>query len=312
MDELTQYLLSDRKTHPKISPEMLEMMGKQAANSLYEDGRSMTTTIAKLASAYPDINSEQVKRICEFANTAAHLHQHDNAKTAGADSSYPQFDLADPARVLQELSNGARAVHVPATDPSYARAPEHKAKVSNAAEDALADMFHVKTAQAEPEYAPNAVLNEVFKTKDDLKSLRDHLASSAESLDFGWKTASDELYDLTKRHILDGGSLADIVKVAKASGISSEQATDTLQPVVIRLLKEKVATPLQLKQQALDYIKVAHRDLNENHPLVMTFRAVASLDEEVTKVAAALKEAEEQLGRVDAFLKEQVRAGASR
>lgn len=311
MDELTRYLLSDRSPHPKLSGEMLEMMGKEAAVRLFNDGVAMNETIAKLAGSYPDINAEQVKRICEFANTAAYLAEHDKAKTAGAESSYPQFDLADPAHVIHDLSDGARPTRVSPTDVAYGRLPERKSKTSAAAEDALAEMFHVKTAEAEPEYTRQSVVNDIFSTKDDLKTLHDHVTSTAENLDLMWKEASEELYELTKRHILDGGSMADLVKVARDSGLDSDEAVSALKPVTVRLMKEKVASPEQLKQQVLDYIKVAHRQMDETHPIVKTFKAVADLDSEIHKVATGLQDIERELGRVNAFIKEQFRAGTA-
>mgnify|MGYP003353403588 CR=1 FL=1 len=75
---------------------------------VHQQGQYRREAVAKLASAVPDMNAEQVKRVCEYANTNVYLALHDKNKTAGAGSSYPQFELADPSRVIQDLSDGAK------------------------------------------------------------------------------------------------------------------------------------------------------------------------------------------------------------
>ena len=166
-DDLTEYLLSDRST-ATISPEMLELLGKQAANQYLDSGISLNESIAKLAGAHPDINVEQVKRVVEFANTAVHLGLHDKNKTAGARESYPQFELADAGRIVQDLTDGARPTRLTQVDVEYGRQPQ-KLKISEATSDALlADLFKVKEAQIRDDlgYTSEAVVDEIMGAKD--------------------------------------------------------------------------------------------------------------------------------------------------
>ena len=106
-NDLVNYLSSTGQ-HAKLSPEALEMMGKQAANMFLDTGLSLNEAVVKIASEHHDINVEQLKRVAEFANTAVYLAKHDQSKTAGDSTSYPQFELADPARIVQDMSDGAR------------------------------------------------------------------------------------------------------------------------------------------------------------------------------------------------------------
>lgn len=304
-DELTEYLINDRH-QTRISPEMLELLGKQAANQYLDDKIPLNESIAKLAGAYPGINSEQVKRVVEFANTAVYLGIHDKAKTAGAESSYPQFELADSGRIVQDLSDGASPTRLTTVDVAYGRQPE-KAKLSSATVDALlSDMFGVKTAEAELDYTRESVVDDILGVKSDLTALKDHLTGAASQLDFMWKEASDQYYEKVKRHLLDGGTFTDVLAAARIPGLPQEKVAHVLRPVVTQLLKEKVASAELLKAQSNDLVKVAHRVLNEEHPLVTLFRSLLSIDDEIEKVACGLEDVDVELSRVNGFIQERL------
>lgn len=305
-DELTQYLLSDRKTHARISPEALELMGKQAANMFLDEGLPLNGSIAKLAAAHDDINPDQVKRVVEFANQAVYLGLHDKAKTAGAKESYPQFALADAGLILQGLSKQASPDRQPQVDTDYGRAPaRHEKLASITADNLLADLFKTKEA-ADLDYTKESVINDIVSVKEDLTSLRDHLTHSAAQLDVMHKEAQEEFYDLVKRHLLDGNSFADVVAAARIPGVPQEKIAAALQPFVVRLMKEKVASPTKLRAQVEGFEKVAHRIVNEEHPFVTSFRAYLTANSEIEKVAVGLEEVEVELGRVNAFIRERL------
>jgi hypothetical protein len=311
-DELTEYLLHDRQ-HAKISPEMLEMMGKEAAHRLVTERVALNESIAKLAGAYPDINADQVKRICEFANTAAYLTQHDKAKTAGAQSSYPQFELADPARIVQDLSDGARPSRVTQVDAAYGRLPERKAKLASAESDALfAEIFGVKEAHEDLDFTKTAAVEEVVDVKRDLITLKEHIQNSAQQIDGLFKEASDGYFAAVKEHLLEGGSFADVIAAANSTGASQTKIASAMKPCLKRLIKEGVAKPDVLSAQAKSFTKVAGRVVNEEHPLVSLLGAVLSFDEEIEKIAVGLQDIDVELGNVNTFLKEQLRAGSAR
>lgn len=309
-NDLLNYLTSS-SPQARISPEMLEVMGKQAANMFLDAGLSLNESIAKLAADHHDINPEQVKRIAEFANTAVYLAKHDQSKTAGDASSYPQFELADPARIIQDLSDGARPTTVTKTDLDYSKQPEKK-KVSSARADALlADMFQVKEASTREDldFSRDTAAHEVSSARDMLISLRDHLSGVGEQFDIMNKEASDEFYSEIKKHLLEGGSFADVLVAAHSSGVGKEKVSFSLKPFIERLLKEKVSTAKKMTAETKDFQKVSHRVLNEEHPMVSSFRLLLSTEAEIEKVAAGLEETESELKKVDAFIREAFFAG---
>ena len=304
-NDLLNYLTSSRQAN--LSPEMLEMMGKQAANMFLDTGLSLNEAITKLASDHNDINPEQLKRIAEFANTAVYLAKHDQSKTAGDASSYPQFELADPARIIQDLSDGARPNVVTQTDLDYSKQPEKKLKVSTARSNALLEeMFQVKEASSREDlsFSRETAIHEISSAKDALVSLKEHLSSVGEEFDLMNKQASEQFYSEVKSHLLDGGSFADVLVAAYSSGAGKAKVSSALKPFVERLLREKVSSADKLSAQTTDFSKVAHRSINEEHPMVTSFRVVLSTDAEIEKVAAGIEQTEIELENINKFIRE--------
>ena len=310
-DDLTTYLISDRKHRPSLSPEALELMGKQAANRYLDEGIPLNDGIVDLAGEHGDINADQVRRVVEFANKAAYLGLHDKAKTAGAKESYPQFALADAVAILGSLSAEASPIRTPSVDTDYSSSVEKRASIEGVtADNLLADLFQMRKTSSEAQ-TRDSVVNEIVSVKEDLTSLRDHLTHTASQLDTLWKEAQEDYYDHVRRHLLNGGSFADVVASSRIPGVPQEKISAALQPFVVRLLQDKVASAPALREQVEGFEKVAHRILNEQHPLVTTFRAYVSLDQEIEKVAVGLGDVEVELGRVNSFLKEKFCGGKS-
>jgi hypothetical protein len=305
--------LANEGKYANVSPEMLEMMGKQAANEFIEKGVSLNESISKLAAAHDDINQEQIKRVCEFANTAVYLAKHDMAKTAGSKESYPEFDLADPNRVIQDLSDGTKSTVTTKVDADYSRLPlkEKTSSAKSKVDLALEALFMPKTAE-DLDFSKDTALNEVMSAKDQLKGLLDHLSSAGEQFDLTHKEASAEFYELSKRHMLSGGSFADIVKAAQASGGSDVEVDAVLSPVIKNLVKEKVSAAKILGDQIRDFEKVAHRTINPEHPMAKTAGAIVMASREMEKTAHGLREVGEGLKQVNSFIKEKLSAGTPR
>ena len=312
-------LLASKSHHAKISPEGLELLGKEAANMFLSKGISLNEGVAKLAGAYPDINHEQIKRICEFANTDVYLAKHDKSKTAGADASYPQFQLADAARVIQDMSDGARPTVVTPTDADYGQQPLKKTKVSSTRSDELLEeLFGMKEARTREvlTFTKESAVREVTDARDVLIGLRDTLSSSGETVDLAYKEASAGYYETVKRHLLNGNGFEDVLIAARSSGVDKEKISHTLFPVVTQLLKEKVSTADVLKEAVKGMDKVAHRVINEDHPLVTLFKTVIALDGEIDKIASGLEQTEGELKKVNGFIRsyfqEKILAGQAR
>ncbi len=302
-DELTNYLMNGER-HASLSAESLELMGKQAANRLLNDGIPLNETIVKLAGEHQDINGEQVRRVVEFANNAVYLAMHDSNKTAGANSSYPQFEIADPARILQDLSDGARPTVTTKVDVEYSKLPEKKADVE-LRDDVIERVFGFNPDKLASDSSATSPINQVVDAKGSLNSLRENLEHHGEQFTMALKQAQDEYYDLTKNYLLEGGSFADVIVAARSSGADKSKIAYVFQPIIARLLKEKVASPVRLQLMTEQLEKVAHRVVNEKHPLVSTFKSIVALESEIDKIATSLSDIDTQLDKVNNFIKEQ-------
>lgn len=308
--------------HASISSEMLELMGKEAATKFLEQEIPLNESISKLAGEHADISSEQVKRVCEFANTSVYLARHDQAKTAGAKSSYPQFQLADPARVIQDLNDGAVPTITTETDIAYSRAAarpvEKTASVAGGwgnsskerAWNELQKSFlgDGKTAAT---HSVDSVIDDVYAMKDSLTGTRDHLRVKGEQLLFMRKEAQAEYYELAKRHLLDGGSFTDLLAAAQSLPYEMPKIATVIGQLSESLVHDRVTSFEALQRQTNELEKVAHRVVNPQHPFVRTLGAIIDLDQESEKVSIALDEVDSHLSQVQAFIKEHFLAGAS-
>lgn len=303
-DDLSRFLSSGGR-HASLSPERLELMGKEAAMLLVDRGVPLNETIVKLSMMCPDINSEQVKRVIEFANTAVYLSLHEKNKTAGAEASYPQFTLADPKKVLEAISHSSKPAKLSSVDLSYGRAPEKQKISSPKLEAELEKLFVGTEKKASLDFSPETVTEHILDTKDHLLSLKANLEHSGEQLDLLRKEAEAEYYDDVKRHLLEGGSFADVARGASEVFDDFDLMKEAMVPFVARLFKEKVAEPEALFHQLRSLDKVAHRVVDMEHPFVAGLGAVVALDAEIAKIATALEDVDASLARVKAAIREE-------
>lgn len=315
MDKLAEFLTSDR-TAPHMEPETLELLGKQAANAYLAHGTPPNDSIVKMASEYRDMTPDHIRRICEFANTALHLHQHEKNKSASSNASYPQFPLADPAAVTQDLSAKARPVIRQMVDSSYLREPSRYSVQSAEKEAALAQLFDCREPGTEKkaslDFTAESGYTDLTAAKDQLKGLQSTFQHIADEHDFILKQASEEYYGEVKRHLLEGHSFADVLIAARASGATDEKLASAMQPVVERLMREKVAGANQLQAGVRGMDKVAHRVVNPEHPFVALFATIVDAQETIDKMASDLRNIEEDLNTVNDVIKENIRAQAAR
>jgi hypothetical protein len=306
VDKLAEFLTSDR-LQPSVAPEVLELLGKQAAAAYLEHGTPPTRTIVKLASEGNRYTAEHIKRICELANQSIYLGIHDKNKVASAGSSYPQFPLADPTQVVQQLTVAAKPVVEGSVDPSYGSLPNEKKASIN--DEQLAELFGQPT---QIDFSSETVATDITALKDSMRGLKDNLTHLADQHDNVAKYASEKYYDEVKRHMLDGGSIADVVNAAQTTGLSAEKVATVINPVVTRLMQEKVAGAHTLKHQLKSLEKLAHRQVNPEHPFVALVSEIADANDTIAMCSVKIAEANEAIHDIDEFIKGNLRALASR
>ena len=142
-DELVQYLLSGGDhSSASLDSNTLKLMGKQAAARFLNGGELLTDAVAKLASETPGIQTEQVKRICEFANIEVNSHLFDKlAAEQQGGLVYTDFKPADPARVMQSLAGDAKLASFVVDAPEYDLSPEASLGCAIGGDELLAEMF---------------------------------------------------------------------------------------------------------------------------------------------------------------------------
>ena len=141
--------LSLQRAAKPIDPEQLELMGKRAA-ALYRDtGRNLSEAVVETVKE-ACLSPEQVKRVCEFANTSAYLSEFEkagemrNITFAGGP--------ADPGYVLKDLNDGGNPALNNIGSEDYT-APTQSYKTASVGMDKIAEAFGVvsdgtKTASA--------------------------------------------------------------------------------------------------------------------------------------------------------------------
>jgi len=108
------YLLTNQQSsHTKLGSERIQALATTAAKRYIEERAPLTGTIQKMASQN-DLNSEQIKRVCELANIATHrlLFSKAAAKESVA------FPLADAREVADVVSKGNMVSANPMSPPT--------------------------------------------------------------------------------------------------------------------------------------------------------------------------------------------------
>lgn len=106
----------------QVDAGALELMGKSAAQLAESTALSLTDAVVKTVSDHPELSSEHVRRVVEFANIEAF-----NQKYASLDPTMRVVDIdggpADPQAVLQARAASVHAEPVMLSSLEYAGAP---------------------------------------------------------------------------------------------------------------------------------------------------------------------------------------------
>ena len=115
-------LAQQEKARP-VDPDQLEQLGKKAASLYLSNHTPLTEAVVdtlKTASLAP----EQVKRVCEFANTTAYLSEYE--KAGSIRNVTFEGGPANPARVLQDLNDGSSPAAASANVGDYTKTASKK------------------------------------------------------------------------------------------------------------------------------------------------------------------------------------------
>lgn len=303
MDPFSQLLTSS--SGPAVSPEMLEMIGKKAAELFLRQGVPLNDGISRLIAEHSELGNEHVKRVVEFANNFAFQELFEKSPDKNV-----HFDVADPGVVIRDSKDGGSPAHdgkTMASTKDYLAPPS--ADKGEGADD-LAHLFagnagagpemQAKLASAKVDHSQHAnPVEDVYDQHVRLQAAQSELELSNERFDLLLKQASEELYQVIKNEILDpyGAGMGGVIKVLEK--VASFDPTDVLRPMTERLLREGVG-PMAL---AHSLEKRAGAVINQAHPLVMTWAGLEKIAYDKRKTEMALEEISRSLEKTSAFLR---------
>jgi len=287
--------LEQQKAARPVDPEQLDAMGKRAAAHFAEGNTPLNMAVIGVVKEAM-LSPEQVKRVCEFANTAAYLSEFEKA---GAVRNVT-FDggPANPSVVLKELNDGSSpAVHQVKTAGYEPRTGHYK--TAGASDSILAEAFGAsmeKTASVDHMARSNPA-DEVSDMRVQLDAVHDALMSKLSHSEIFRDDVKSDLYGSVRQEVLDGTSLGDIVTAWSGYGDTS-QIKEAMSPICDRLREDQT---LDSDQIDASFIKTAGAGSvpNPAHPVVERFLVLTKMASEHRKLERAIDIVNEQRGEVN-------------
>lgn len=256
-----------------VDASHLEALGKMAARTAESGDLSLTEAVINTAGP-EHLNSEQVRRVVEYANTEAF-----NQKFASISGSRRVVHIdggpADPVEVLQSLNDAARPREVAIDSFEYSMPPDRFNKTASAS------MFHTTDRTV------GGVIGEVRSLQHQLDAAHDSLCQDVEAA----KSAMN-------------GSLVNLamsVRDATNQGALDSEILEAWEAVSPDLAKTAFDRTRSFMRDS--GVKVAGRSVNPEHSVVQHFedfvksassygahhKALMSVEAEIIKVASWLK-----------------------
>lgn len=278
----------------KVDPEQLQLMGKQAAALYTKTGKPLSASVVEIAK-HAALSPEQIRRVCEFANTAAYLEAFE--KSGEVRNVTFNDGPADPSVVMKDLNDGSvPAVHQ-LQSADYDRS-SRSYKTAGANDMVLAEAFLIPqgleksagTGSISPLDRANPV-DELYDLHVRLTDIRDQYMSKLSSCDVLMDEVGRDFGQAVKQELMAGSSMDEIQYAWSHFG----------SPAMIKRAYKEVADRLKGQEEVLAYFtsrsKTASmkRVPNDSHPVIERFMAFS-------KVAAQ----REKLGHIVDVLNEQI------
>lgn len=292
--------LEQQKAARPVDPEQLEAMGKRAAARFAECGGTLNDAVVSIVKEAM-LSPEQVKRVCEFANTSAYLTEFEKA----GEVRNVTFDggPASPSVVLKELNDGsAPAIHQ-VKEASYEPPTTHY-KVAGASDSVLAEAFGVSGMEkaASVDHLSRAeAAEEVADMRVRLDAVRDDLMSKLSHSEVFLDDVKDDLYSAVKQEVMDGASLGDIMSAWSGYG-DANQVKEAMSFYVLDRLRDDGVMDQEQIENSICKTAEAGRVPNPNHPAIERFLVLTKAAAEHRKLQTAVEIVDEQRAEVNARL----------
>ena len=279
------YLLGDSKTRQnRMGADRLSILAKTAAKRYIEERTPLTDSIRKIATEN-DLNSEQIRRVCEMANIDTHRALW--PKTAAKESiAFPLANARDVVDSVESPSLDRSVVKSPCSmDSDYAGPP----KGISAPGPSMMSMFGGKADEVhnglseEPEKQQIVIiLQKKAAEREDIKSKVLYQGMQLESLE-------KQAFNAVKQAVLGGASFYQVYEASVGVGLGkvAEEYLPKWQDRIVaeahgsqRLRLEKLAiskAPADLISENLGNATV----INGAHPVLISLDTVQRKTDEV-------------------------------
>ncbi len=261
-----------------VDPSLLEQLGKQAAASYgAEPMGSLTDAVVQTISHY-SLNSEQIRRVVEAANTEAYNSKF--ASTSGVMRAV-RFDggPADVTEVMEKLNAAARPKEVMLDSIDYAVAP-----------------YMGQQKQSSAVGFELAMLRTRAGVMGNITALQSKLSSAHDEIVQGREAACGMMNEAMER-------LAHAVKTASLDGATPEELYQAWFAVDPELAKLAVSKTKSLMRR--DNEKVAGRRIRADASVVSEFAEFAKQARLYVSHTTASREMETELARIADWLRKQ-------
>ena len=254
-----------------VDASHLEELGRTAARLSKTAGITLNDSVVQTI-GHEKLNSEQVRRVVEYANVAAF-----NEKFASLSGQLRAVALdggpADPVHVIQSLNNQARPQEVKLSADEYSMSP-----------------VFPKTASSTGVGGPRTLkgsLMQVLALQSKLSAAHDEIVQDLEASEYVLNEAMVDLVDRAKRASLQGATPDEIY-------VAWQRVHPELAKVAFRRTGMKLAGT-----------KLAHlRTINPQQPVVAVFSAFVKTAQSLERQTAARQSIETELAKVGSWLEQ--------
>lgn len=304
---LTLGLLQQKAAQP-VDPEQLESFGKQAA-ARYQQGTPLSKAVVEVVKT-AKLAPEQLKRVCEFANTAAYLNEFEK----GGEVRNVTFNggPANPSDVLKDLNDGsAPAIHQ--IDEDYGIPSSGTYKTASGDDSMLAQAFgHTEMEKAASAVTPTVrdhfshqqPVEEVYDMKVQLDGTREHFMSKLASSQVLYDDVRGDLCEAVRQAVHGGSSLGDIGRAWSAYSPNAFMVKEAM--TLVRKDLDQSGVMKKEAQASSLATGSAGQVPNPAHPVVERFVAFTKIAHEHRKLGKAIELVDEQLEMVNPQLRSQL------
>jgi hypothetical protein len=295
--------LAQQQAAKNVDPEQLESMGKRAAALYAERHMPLNEAVVEIVKE-ARLAPEQVKRVCEFANTAAYLFEFE--KGGAVRNVTFEGGPANPASVLQDLNDGSSPPPRQVKTSGY-QPPKSHYKTAMASDSILAEAFGVRPGLEKVAEVSHSVRanpgEEIADLRIRLEGIRDDLKSKYASSGVLLLDVRRDLCDAVRQEVLTGTTLGDIVTAWMPYSDSVEMLKQAM-PLIFGHLTATQTMTREEQQKSLTKTASISRIPNPDHPVIDRFIAFTKISHEHAKLEEALKIVGDQLRDVNQKLGE--------